>query len=693
MKAGYLIITGLGLLFTSPQCPAQEAPLSCAYCDLRGKDLSGKNLSNANLVGSDLREAKLAGATLDGAILIGANLAGADLSGARLGSTSKGPADLTKANLTGAKFHQTGLTGAQLPFASLEGADFSGADLTGVVLGPHPKVGTSGGQRTSFRGARMDRRFGAAAMEADLSGVIWNKAKAEAAMAGPAGVTCGDSDLSAVTAPVYVSTQGSDSTDCGASPTTACKSLAHGLSRCTPTSCNLLVMYDEFNLFATLAFNTTTTPIGARLYGGCVPSGQAEAGLTSLISAPPGGVPAVSVAGINPPVMENFKIVGSAEGADPGAPALTVLVTSQVTFNNCMIVGGKGGTGAAGADQPPGVQGGAANRQAGGTNASCSNTGGGAGSNPMFPTWRDRYTFSGFVCNPPAGSWSSQECRPHDMYSGQTVPCVGASGLHGDTPGRDNGGSCGSSEYDDSLCTFNRTDKGGDGLQGVNAACGSGGAASSNTEGSFIGANWSLSAGGAGTKGGNGGGGGGGGAGGASAGLCIMNQRNYPGGNGGAGGAGGCGGQPAPGGQQGGASFAIVAAFGSVLTLNHSRVVAGRGGDGGRGGVGGAGGLGGSHATGGNVGGPDGAGTKGGDGGDGGIGGGGGGGAGGNGGPSAAVALVGGAEVEGDGISYYKGSSGDFSDGGAGGTNPVCPTGPQGKPGILGNAAETLTYP
>jgi hypothetical protein len=73
MKAAHLIVTGLTLLFTSLQCPAQQAPpqappgsvstlppiattatsgpLSCAYCDLRGKDLSGRNLTNANLVG------------------------------------------------------------------------------------------------------------------------------------------------------------------------------------------------------------------------------------------------------------------------------------------------------------------------------------------------------------------------------------------------------------------------------------------------------------------------------------------------------------------------------------------------------------------------------------------------------------------------------------------------------------------
>jgi uncharacterized protein YjbI with pentapeptide repeats len=280
-------------------------------------------LTNANLVGSNLQGAKLAGAMLDGAMLIGANLAGADLSGAHLSATSNGLADLSNANLARANFRRAVLTGAQLLFAELAGTDFSGADLTGAVLGPRPKTGTLEGRRTSFRGARLERRFAQDPETADLDGVIWNQPKAEAVEPGPAGVTCGKSDISGVTNPIYVSTDGTDGASCGASPESACKTLAHALSRCTPNSCNVLTMYGEFPLPATLAFNTTTTPIGARLYGGCVASGQADAGLSSEIVAPPGGVPAVSVAGINPPILENFKILGSAAGAGRGAPAVT----------------------------------------------------------------------------------------------------------------------------------------------------------------------------------------------------------------------------------------------------------------------------------------------------------------------------------------------------------------------------------
>ena len=57
------------------------------------------------------------------------------------------------------------------------------------------------------------------------------------------------------------------------------------------------------------------------------------------------------------------------------------------------------------------------------------------------------------------------------------------------------------------------------------------------------------------------------------------------------------------------------------------------------------------------------------------------------------MALVGGATAGGTGFVYYVDSSGNFGGGGAGGTSTVCPTGPGGTSGVLGTAAETLTYP
>jgi uncharacterized protein YjbI with pentapeptide repeats len=371
MREAYPVVAGVALALGSLRCLAQapppaapaptpapiaiesaSGPFSCPYCDLRGKNLAGQNLTNANLIGSDLRGANLAGATFDGAALIGADLAGADLSGAHLTKTTRGPADLTNANLAGARFHQAVLTGAQLPFAGLEGADFGGADLTGAVLGPLPKVGA----QTSFRGARMDRRSALGA-GVDLSGVIWNEPKAAAATPGPGGVTCGGSDLSGVANPVFVSPQGTDTDTCGANPATACKTLVRALSRCSASSCTILAMFGEYALPATLAFNSQTTPAAARLVGGCVPSEQTEAGLSSLISAPPGGAPVASVDGVKPVVLENFKILGSVAAGTNGASAVTLLIarTPEIVLTNSMVVGGGGGAGATGAAQPPGA--------------------------------------------------------------------------------------------------------------------------------------------------------------------------------------------------------------------------------------------------------------------------------------------------------------------------------------------------
>ncbi len=690
MKSAYVFVTGVGLLFISLLIQAQEVPppqqlatpaptaimgsgesLSCAYCDLHGKDLAGKNLKDANLIGSDLREAKLAGAMLDGAILIEANLAGADLTGAHLGGTSKGPADLTRANLDAANFSHAVLTDAQLVFADLEGTDFKGADLSGAVLGPHPNLGTSGGRRTSFRDARMDRRWTEAVAAADVQGVIWNKPKAQRKANLTAGVTCGGIDVSGVKDPVYVSSsQGTDNSSCGAAPTTACKSLAYALTRCTSNGCNVLAMYDQFVLPATLVFDSRSTPAGAQLYGGCLASGPTD-GLTSEVVSPPGGVPAVGVAGVKPVVLQSFKILGSAATAGKGAPAVTAQIAqaSQVTVTNSLVVGGQGGTGATGAQQPAGPKGGDANQQTAGTNASCSYSNGGTGASEMIDN--GPYT----------------ECQ----WSCATPGCYGTSGSPGNTSKSAAGG-----KYGEPFATFcpPMTPNDGAGADtGQNASCGTGGKASTDLVGRFNGATWNAGAGGVGTSGGNAGGGGGGGAGGGYCGVCFLVRFRYSGSSGGGGGAGGCGGQPAPGGQQGGGSFGIVAAQGSAVTINNSRVVAGRSGDGGVGGAGGNGGASGARAIGSGSSGYGYHGGKGGDGGSGGVGGAGGGGAGGNAGPSAAVALVSGAKVDGTGIVYYKGSSGNFGGGGAGGTSPVCTSGPGGTSGVLGSVAETLTYP
>jgi Pentapeptide repeats (8 copies) len=578
---------------------------------------------------------------------------------------------LTRANLDAANFSHAVLTDAQLVFADLEGTDFKGANLTGAVLGPHPNIGTSGGRRTSFRDARMDRRWTEAATAADVQGVIWNKPKALRKSNLTAGLTCGGSDVSAVKNPVYVSSsQGTDNTSCGASPTVACKSLAYALTRCTSNGCNVLAMYDQFVLPATLVFDSHTTPAGAQLYGGCLTSGPTN-GLTSEIVAPSGGAPAVSIAGVKPVVLENFKILGSAATASKGVPAVTAQIAqgSQVTVTNSLVVGGQGGTGGPGAQQPPGTKGGDASQQTAGTNASCSNTNGGTGASEMV----DKGTYT--------------EC----VGKCATPGCSGAYGAPGTTPKWAAGGKYG--EIVGTFCPPWTPNDGAGADTGQDASCGTGGTASTDLVGRFNGVTWSAGAGGGGNSGGNGGGGGGGGSGGVLCGVCFFARWDYNGSSGGGGGAGGCGGPPAPGGQQGGGSFGIVVAQGSVVTINNSRVVAGRSGDGGVGGIGGNGGAAGARAVGSGSSGYGYHGGKGGDGGKGGVGGAGGGGAGGNGGPSAAVALIGGAKVDGTGIVYYKGSSGNFGTGGTGGTSPACTSGPGGNSGVSGSVAEVLNYP
>ncbi len=151
------------------------------------------------------------------------------------------------------------------------------------MLGPALALGTSNGRQTSFRGARLDRRAGLDGA-ADLSGVIWTEPRVTAATPGPGGVTCGASDLSGVTNPVFVSPQGTDGASCGASPAAACKTFAQALSRCTPAGCDVLAMFGAYALPATLALNGQTTPAGARLYGGCVAAAQTEAGLATAKS-------------------------------------------------------------------------------------------------------------------------------------------------------------------------------------------------------------------------------------------------------------------------------------------------------------------------------------------------------------------------------------------------------------------------
>jgi uncharacterized protein YjbI with pentapeptide repeats len=650
----------------------KSSSASCAYCNLQGVDLSGRDLTDMNLAGADLRNANLRGAILNGAILVGANLENASLSNAKLNASSRGRADLSRANLAGANFQGAALREAALLFAGLQGTDFSGADLSGALIGPRPRSGVYQDRLTSFRNAKVERQFTPDSATADVSGIQWIARKGSALpQATPDGIACGSSDVSNLGTAFYVSTQGSDTATCGATPASACQTLAHGIARCAGNACNLLVMYDEFALASTLALNTSSVPKGAHLYGGCLPVSQADPSYRTVLNAPPGGLPVVSVENVGGIVMENFKLLGSIATGTQAAAAmtLTVIGSNGLTLINGELVGGTGATGATGGNGNPGTGGGNASGQTAGTNASCANTQGGTGAGQMGCD--NHYTYCTSVCGADS--------------------CWGGTGGPGQTNNWASGGQWGNpGGY---MCPPITPNNGNGGGVGSNGGCGSGGPALTDITGSFTGATWTASVAPGGARGLDGGGGGGGGSGGYACGNCLLYPWQYPGNTGGGGGAGGCGGDPGGGGQQGGGSFAIVAVSSNVI-LNQTRVISGRSGDGGSGGTAGAGGRYGAGAGGGGESGYGYHGGQGGPGNNGGGGGGGGGGAGGNGGPSIGVALVAGSTVGGTGLVYYQGNSGAVGGVGDGATGAACANGGNpGQPGALGLVSDTQSYP
>ncbi|HEY6873135.1 MAG TPA: pentapeptide repeat-containing protein [Geobacteraceae bacterium] len=643
-----------------------EAPYSCPFCNLAGTDLSGKDLTNANLAGADLSGANLKGAVMDGVILIGADLSDANLQNARLNDSAKGPANLSRTNLTGASLSGATMDGTDLQFAELGGTDFTGADLRKVKFGPRIKAKTSKGRKTSFRHATLRREFAVDEKVMDVTGVKWFEEKSDAAP-GNGNIACGNADLSGLTSRIYVSTGGADNDSCGATQDAPCKSIAYGIGRCGGPGCGVLVSYDEYAPAATIALRD-----GVNVYGGCLPQDQAKPEYFSVITAPAGGLPAVSATGINSgALLQGFQVNASAAGGTNGAVSMAMLATdsSRLSVVNAQLVANSAGQGAAGAYGADGQRGGDANGRDGGTNGGCGSTGGGKGACQMDISVDVH--FASVDCNP--------SCSENS--------CWGYNGSPGTTGNWPHGGQWGNGNCAE--CPVSRGDTGHYGDGGTNAGCGNKGYASADKAGRFGGATWVGGTGGAGTGGGNGGGGGGGGAGGYKAGACFWVPTADKGNSGGGGGAGGCTASGGGGGRQGGASFAMVAVNSSVI-VRGSDVIAGKGGAGGKGGNGARGGAGGKGAGGaGNQ-----PGGYGGNGGAGGAGGASGGGAGGNGGPAVGIALVGGSAISGEPIVYYAGASGVPGDKGQGGgavVSGAC-TGPDGDTGVSGLVADTYPY-
>jgi uncharacterized protein YjbI with pentapeptide repeats len=644
-----------------------QGALSCPYCDMTGAIFTGQDLTDANLTGAILVGANFRGAKLKGVALIGANLENADLQNADLGASGLGTADLSRANLTGANLTGAKMDGADLQFARLGGANFESADLRTAIFGPRINTEHPAGLKVSFRGAQMRHEFMLDGQRMDTSGVVWQAPDAKTDVEAEATeVACGRADLSTLTSRIYVANDGVDASDCGSAYDKSCKTISYGLSRCSATGCGVLVRWDQYPQTATVAARD-----GVNLYGGCLPASQSRPEYFSAVLGANGGLPVLSATAVNTgALVQGFQLSATAGAALSSAPSVAVSVTdsAKLALSDVELVADRGGSGGKASDGAAGTAGGAGSGRSAGTVAACGGTSGGEGSVQM-DVKVDNGAFK-FTCKP--------SCSANG--------CYGYSGSPASTGVWAPGGKWGNSNCTE--CPRSRGDTGSRGTDGRPASCGGKGGVNSNTRGSFAGASWQPSTGGAGTEGGNGGGGGGGGSGGYKAGSCFWVKTEDPGNSGGGGGAGGCRAGAGGGGTQGGASFALLAVRSSV-SVTRAKLVSGTGGDGSSGGAGGRGGQGGAGAAGATNkdGGYGGAGATG------GAGGAGGGGAGGNGGPAIGAALVGGAAIAGT-PTFYPGQSGNPGEAGQGGTPIVegaC-TAPKGDPGIKGLVADTQSY-
>jgi len=282
-----------------------DLPFSCPFCELKGIKLAGQKLTKANLYGADLTGVDLSGATLDGAILTGSNLANANLDHAQLTSAANGPANLSRANLSGATVRGAQMAGCNLQFAQMQGADFSGTDLSLAIIGPKA-VGPGAAQAEAWK--------------------------------------CGSADVSHLQNRIYVSAQGVDNSSCGASESTTCKTIAQGVQRCSGAACGVLVAYGEYAQTQTLSLRD-----GVSVYGGCLPASQSNPSYVSIITAAPGGLPAVSADKItSATTVQGFQLSASDPAGTNGAPSIALVVSnsSGLAILNTEIYAGHGGQGA-----------------------------------------------------------------------------------------------------------------------------------------------------------------------------------------------------------------------------------------------------------------------------------------------------------------------------------------------------------
>lgn len=482
---------------------------------------------------------------------------------------------------------------------------------------------------------------------------------------------------------VYVSPQGNDAKGCGATVSTACRTLQRGIDSCHGPGCGVLVRHGLYVIDETLTLSD-----GVAVHGGCLFDGEASHRYRTVVQASTqAGAPAVSATAIvSPTVIANLMVIARDEtGPADGRASVAMRVTrsSGLALREVTLVGGKGGEGTSGTSSTqPGDTGGT------GTDARDENQGsGGAAPAPQS-------TFAGRGGD---GNWAALRIT----NGGNLGPiCGGPGGINaGNASGAVPGGIAGVDGSEGLWCPGRPHDGPGDGQPGApgrTGACGAAAKASTRTAGSFDGTAWQPSLGGSGARGDVGSGGGGGGRGGA----CCWDDC-YQGRAGGGGAGGGGGGGHGGAGQQGGASLPLLLVDSHVSVVgagNH--LIPGPGGRGGDAGSAASGGPGGSGGAGGNSGQQNlywghwcgGVGARGGAGGRGGAGSGG---AGGNGGPSVGVGLVDGSSARTSTGGIYDGQPGSPGHKGKGAPGRAAGdcSGPDGEEGLPAASGPFLAIP
>src|SRR3546814_509336 len=140
-------------------------------------------------------------------------------------------------------------------------------------------------------------------------------------------------------------------------PTAACQTVGTGLAQCTGTGCGVLIEYGLYDLI-----DTVSMPSDTGLYGGCT-SGSGTDDDYSLLTAPDGGIPAITMDGVRNVTLQGLQVQAGTASGTAGDPSIGVLVTGgseTIVFDLFGIVGGTGAPGASGADATAGAAGGGA---------------------------------------------------------------------------------------------------------------------------------------------------------------------------------------------------------------------------------------------------------------------------------------------------------------------------------------------